>query len=166
MKIFFVIALLLPPGLLAQDKPQDKQQAKFYRMVDALLDHSVDEVRVADEIPKNAILLDARSIEEFKTSHIKNARFVGYDNFDMTKVENLDKDAEVLVYCSVGYRSEKVAEKLTAAGFTNVSNLYGGLFDWTNQGLEVVDSLGQTTDRVHGFNKSWGKWLTNSKVVY
>ena len=44
------------------------------------------------------------------------------------------------MYCSIGKRSEKVTQKLKKAGYNNVSNLYGGIFEWVNQGNEVVDT--------------------------
>jgi rhodanese-related sulfurtransferase len=46
----------------------------------------------------------------------------------------------------VGYRSEKVTEKLQKAGFTQVSNLYGGIFEWVNQGYPIVNQSGATSD--------------------
>ena len=71
-----------------------------------------------------------------------------------------------VVYCSIGVRSEKIGEKLQAAGYTNVKNLYGGIFQWKGEGEKVVDSLGLSTERVHAFSKLWGKLLTNAKKVY
>ncbi|WNJ16416.1 rhodanese-like domain-containing protein [Pontibacter sp. G13] len=141
----------------------------FDVMVEGLLDHSVPEFTV--EAFKNAdqasfLILDAREPREFEVSHLPNARCVGYDELDLSAVEHLDKTQPILVYCSVGYRSEKVAEKLKAAGFQAVYNLYGGIFDWTNQGLKVVDSSGQMTERVHGFSPAWGIWVQHGEVVY
>ncbi|MEZ4984799.1 MAG: rhodanese-like domain-containing protein [Saprospiraceae bacterium] len=66
------------------------------------------------------LFLDARERKEFEVSHLPGAHFIGYDDFDLSRVEKLDKGREVIVYCSVGYRSEKITEKLLAAGFTNV----------------------------------------------
>ncbi|UXX79095.1 rhodanese-like domain-containing protein [Reichenbachiella carrageenanivorans] len=166
MRYWLTIFCLVPFTLQAQDDKSDKQEAKFYRMVDGLLDHAVEEVKVQDGIPENAVLLDARSEEEYKVSHLAHARWVGYDDFDVRTILDVDKNAEILVYCSVGYRSEKVAEQLKSAGYTNAKNLYGGLFDWVNHGLPVVDSLGHPTQQVHGYNLLWGRWVTKGEVVY
>ena len=76
------------------------------------------------------------------------------------------KDQEVIVYCSVGYRSERIGEKLQKAGYTNVKNLYGGIFSWKNEGNEVVRDADIPTDSVHTYNKSWGKWLLKGIEVY
>jgi hypothetical protein len=70
------------------------------------------------------------------------------------------------VYCSVGYRSERIGEKLLKLGYTDVVNLYGGIFEWKNQGLDVYNSSNYPTDSVHTYNKSWGKWLVKGIKVY
>ncbi|MFQ5334631.1 MAG: rhodanese-like domain-containing protein, partial [Flavobacteriales bacterium] len=72
---------------------------------------------------------------------------------------------EVIVYCSVGYRSEKIAEKLAGMGFGQVFNLYGGIFEWVNRGYPVYDEHGQT-DNVHAYNHNWGLWLHKGNKVY
>ena len=121
-------------------------------------------------LPKtNAILLDAREQKEFDTSHIKNAICVGYNQFNIKEtVVKLpkDKNTKIVVYCSLGIRSEVVADKLIKAGYTNVYNLYGGIFEWKNANFQVVDTLGNSTEKVHTFNKDWSKWLKKGKKVY
>ena len=110
------------------------------------------------EKDKKIVFLDARELEEYKVSHIENAIHVGYDNFDMKSVANIDKNIVVIVYCSVGYRSGKIGKKLRNAGFTSVFNLYGGLFDWANNGNEVF-AEGKKVEKIHPYNNKWGKWL-------
>ncbi|NBP69657.1 MAG: rhodanese-like domain-containing protein, partial [Cytophagia bacterium] len=97
---------------------------------------------------------------------LENALLVGYEDFNIENVKDLDKKTPIVVYCSVGYRSEKVTEKLKQAGFTNVSNLYGGIFEWINQGYKVVDSNEKETNNVHAYNKTWGIWLSKGNKVY
>lgn len=103
-------------------------------------------------------LLDCREIAEFEVSHLKNAKFVGYNNFDITKMA-LPKESTIVLYCSVGYRSERIGEKLQKAGFKKVYNLYGGIFQWVNSQKGVVDMQNMPTERVHVYNARWGKWL-------
>ena len=59
--------------------------------------------------------------------------WVGYEDFKITRLPEVDKNTPIVVYCSVGYRSEKIGEKLRKAGYTNVTNLFGGLFTWANE---------------------------------
>ncbi len=143
-------------------------ESPIYRLtLKTLLSHSVPEINVdMVSLEKISFILDTREKKEFNISSIENARFVGYENFDLTSIEDIPKDANVLIYCSVGYRSEKVAEKMIKNGWANVSNLYGGIFEWKNQGGTVVDSTGSPTSRVHAFDKTWGRFLKKGEKVY
>jgi rhodanese-related sulfurtransferase len=113
------------------------------------------------------VLLDTRSRREYEVSHLSGATYVGYEDFDLNRLPaGITKNTPVVVYCSVGYRSEKVGEKLQQAGYSRVRNLYGGLFDWVNSGETVVDSHGKPTQKVHAYSPLWGKWLRKGEKVY
>ena len=114
------------------------------------------------------LLLDTREKEEFQVSHMAKAIWVGNKNFDADEILSIvpNKKKPIVVYCSIGVRSEIVGEKLLKNGYTEVYNLYGGIFDWKNKGFPVYDSIGQETDRVHAYNKHWGKMLNNATKVY
>lgn len=149
-------------GCNAQNKVKNPS---YGLMLKTLLSHSVEETTVDDleELEKNnIILLDAREKREFEVSHMNNAQWVGYNDFSPKRVKDIPKDAKVIVYCSVGYRSEKVSEQLLDLGYTDVSNLYGGLFEWVNQGNEVVTE-DSTTEKVHAYDKLWGIWVDTEK---
>lgn len=139
----------------------------YHGMLDVLLKHSVEEISVDSAFQNKAeyVFLDARTLEEYRVSFIKDAVWVGYDDFDLKRVSGVDKKAPVIVYCSVGYRSEKVSEQLLEAGFKNVYNMYGGIFEWINNGYPVFNSEGET-HKIHGYNKKWGIWLKEGEVVY
>jgi len=126
---------------------------------------SVEELQNESE---DIILLDSREEKEFKTSHLKNAICVGYDIFNLDSVQPKlsNKNSKIVVYCSLGIRSEDVAEKLKKAGYCNVYNLYGGIFEWKNNGLEVLNSQEKPTDSIHTFSKAWSKWLKKGVKVY
>jgi rhodanese-related sulfurtransferase len=144
------------------------KSGSYNAMLKTLLKHSVPEMSVDSlaACQSQVVLLDAREPNEYAVSHLANALPVGYNGFTMDAVKQIDKNAPVVVYCSVGYRSEKVAEKLIAAGFTNVRNLYGGIFEWKNQQQPVVDTEGQATNKVHAYSKMWGIWLKHAQKVY
>mgnify|MGYP001073821322 CR=1 FL=1 len=143
------------------------QQKSFDQMLEKLLSHSVNEVKANEVMVKsNVIFLDAREKQEFEVSHIPNAQWIGYDTFEPQKVASLPKNKSIVVYCSVGYRSEKIAEKLLKMGFPKVANLYGGIFNWKHAGGVVVDKKGQATEKIHTYNKEWGKWLFKGVKVY
>ncbi len=135
-----------------------------------LLSHTVNEVSVMQiermQDTTAIAYIDAREKSEYNVSHIKNAVWVGYDNFDIKRVTDVvPKDKKVIVYCSVGYRSEKIAEGIRNSGYTDVSNLYGGIFEWKNEGLPVYNEEGET-ERVHAYDKVWGVWLKKGVKVY
>lgn len=113
----------------------------------------------------SVVLLDTRSAAEYKLSYIKGARFTDYNNLNLDTLASLPKSTPVIVYCSVGYRSERVGEKLQEAGFTNVQNLHGGIFKWVNAGEPVYNAKGQTR-QVHAYSKGWGIWLQKGEKVY
>lgn len=115
------------------------------------------------------IFLDAREKKEFEISHLKKATYVGYNNFNLKRtLKKLpkDKNSKIIVYCSLGVRSEDIAEKIKAAGYTNVFNLYGGIFEWKNNEKSVYDSQNKLTNKVHAFDKEWGTWLNKGIKVY
>lgn len=137
---------------------------KFENKIDALLSETMPFKYVSELSDKkldNFILLDAREWEEYEASHIPNARYIGYDHPVYTVLSDVDSDTEVVVYCSIGYRSEKIAEQLQKQGFKNVFNLYGSIFEWVNQGNEIEDIDGNPTNKIHTYNKSWSKWMIN-----
>lgn len=160
-KTAVLLFLFLPLAVLAQIK-----NPEYKEMIDAMYEHSVPLISV-DSLKhvKNVFLLDARENKEYEVSHLKNAKQVGYIWFDMRKVVDIPKDANVVVYCSVGYRSEKIAEKLQKNGFKHVYNLYGGIFEWVNQHQPVYKTNGVQTSEIHTYNKSWAKWITNGTKI-
>lgn len=104
------------------------------------------------------ILLDVRSEEEFSVSHIPRAVRVDDEIESQLREMGVRKDRDIVVYCSVGYRSAKMAEKLSAAGYSQVRNLEGSIFAWTNQGRPLINAKGPTT-KTHPYNRKWGRFL-------
>jgi adenylyltransferase/sulfurtransferase len=45
----------------------------------------------------------------------------------------VNKNAEIVVHCKSGGRSQKAAQELKAAGYTNVKNLAGGITAWADK---------------------------------
>ncbi|WP_299120113.1 rhodanese-like domain-containing protein [uncultured Winogradskyella sp.] len=126
---------------------------------------SVQELAMPDS---EAIILDSREMKEYEVSHIKNAIQVGYDDFDIETVEKhvSDKSKTIVVYCSVGIRSEDIGEQLKKAGYTNVYNLFGGIFEWKNNDYTVYNNEDEPTENVHTFSKEWSRWLLKGIKIY
>ena len=72
-----------------------------------------------ESTPK-AQLLDVRTLEEFKSEHIDNAKNINWlgTSFE-ADAQKLDKSKPVFVYCKSGGRSKKAAAKLDLQLSTN-----------------------------------------------
>jgi len=135
------LLLVLSASTYAQQASQQQCDPAFVAEIDSYLQHTVPTMTVTEAYAAadQYVFLDAREKEEYLVSHIP-----------------------IVVYCSIGYRSEKVGEKLQKAGFTNVTNLYGSIFQWVNQGYPIATEHDSLTTDVHTYNKKWSKWVTNS----
>ena len=145
-------------------------QSDFDRKLQSLYKNTVPLIRsdaLLSEISKSdVIILDTRSAVEFEVSHLSGALLLNYDSFKPEDVKNVNKNARIVVYCSVGYRSERIGEQLIKLGFKDVSNLYGGIFDWINNGNSIVNTAGISTDSVHTYSMEWSKWVKKGIKVY
>jgi rhodanese-related sulfurtransferase len=111
---------------------------------------------LADTNRPPPLLVDVREPKEFAVSHLRGAR-------NLTTVASVESAAPsplqpVVLYCSVGYRSSALAQKLQRAGFTNVVNLEGSLFQWANEGRTLHNGTNVVRD-IHGYSRKWGEML-------
>ena len=144
------------------------QESSFDKMIDNTLQKTVPFISSTDL--KNNFneytILDSRELKEYKVSHLENSIWVGYDDFNIHNVtKDLKSNKPIVVYCSIGYRSEKIGEKLVKKGY-QVYNLYGGIFDWKNKGNTVINNLNTSTNQVHCYNEDWSKWLLKGEKIY
>ena len=142
----------LPTGLV--NNPEFDQEIR------SIIDFTIPVISVQDAREKEgALFLDAREKPEYIISHIPGAVHIGYDYWSPSILDAISKDREIIVYCSVGYRSEKMGNKLKGLGYQRVYNLYGSIFEWVNRDFPVVDSSLQSVRRIHTYNKNWSKWV-------
>ena len=146
---------IVPQRLKTSYPPLDR---KLARMV--TVDSSSVNPTEARKIP-GAVFLDARSKEEYAVSHLPGARFIGYSDPDYTFTDSLGRDTPLIVYCTIGYRSERIAQALRGRGFARVHNLYGSLYAWKLAGFMLVDSRGPT-DHLHTYNRKWGRYVPDT----
>ena len=122
-RLFMVIALLIPAFAFAEIKNED--------------------VAKVEELIKSGkyTVIDVRTKEEYDAGHIKGAFNFDYYNDDFeTRIEAefKDKNKPYIVYCRSGKRSLASAEILAELGFTNVTNMKGGILAWESAGKPVV----------------------------
>jgi rhodanese-related sulfurtransferase len=87
------------------------------------------------------VTLDVRTPGEFAEGHIEGAQLIDFQsgNFE-NEISSLDKNATYAVYCRSGNRSGQAVKVMHDAGFHNVYNLNGGVIDWANAGLPLVNN--------------------------
>ena len=85
---------------------------------------------------KGGRLVDVRSAAEFSTGHPRLA-VSAPPKLVKQGGTGLQPGDELLVICQSGHRSLRVARLLAERGFTNVTNVSGGLLAWRNAGLPV-----------------------------
>ncbi len=87
----------------------------------------------------DVIILDVRTPEEFASGHIEGALNIDFNGGDFAnEITRLNPSENYAIYCRSGSRSGQAASIMHKAGFHEVSNLNGGVIDWTNAGLPLV----------------------------
>ena len=113
---------------------------------------------LADKGKPAPSLLDIRTPAEWNVSHLPGARHVEPKSSIESATAGISKEMPIVTYCAVGYRSAEMAKRLKAAGFTNVRNLEGSIFQWANEHRPLVQGE-QPVSRVHPYNALWGRLL-------
>ena len=97
----------------------------------------VDEISAEDlhqlisKQPDDVILIDVRTMMEWRLGHIKNARHISILHFTQ-EIENLnlEKDKIMVPICLSAHRSIPAVRLLVESGYTNVKQLKGGMLAW------------------------------------
>ena len=99
---------------------------------------------------------------EFEVSHLPGAQRVDPDAKAADVLPVLEKNRAIVTYCSVGYRSSAMADRLHKAGVTPVFNLEGSIFQWANEG-RPLEANGKPASKVHPYNATFGKMLDEQR---
>jgi rhodanese-related sulfurtransferase len=114
---------------------------------------------------KSPMVLDVRTAEEYEVSHLRGAIRVDPDAGLPDFLRRLDRGTPVVAYCSVGYRSSRLVERLKNEGFTDAKNLEGSIFEWANKGYPL-ERDGVSVQEVHPYDEEWGRLLDPSLHAY
>jgi rhodanese-related sulfurtransferase len=115
---------------------------------------------LADKQLPAPILLDVRTSAEWKVSHLPGARRVEPGASAAVAAGDIGRDVPIVTYCAVGYRSGEMAQRLRKAGYTNVQNLEGSIFEWANEHRPLVHD-GRLASQVHPYDASRGRLLSD-----
>ena len=92
---------------------------------------------------KKALVLDARPVDFFLLEHIPEAKSLPVDEYEK-HISQVLKDYPqfdpIVVYCEGGTcpDSPALAQKIREAGWLNVSVYTGGIMEWQEKGMPVV----------------------------
>lgn len=155
------------PAQAPQERPvADERWAETLRFVRETFPEvpQLSTERLAELVREDAdvVLLDARSKEEFEISHLQGAVRATSVRMARKALEEHGEKPTVVVYCSVGYRSSRLAQRLRDHGVEDVFNLEGSLFKWANEGRPVYRGSEQVLP-VHPFDEDWGELLHSSR---
>ena len=85
------------------------------------------------------VVLDVRTPAEFDSGHLSGAINIDVEQSDFgDRIADLDTSATYAVYCHSGNRSGVAVKAMVDAGFTDVSDLDGGIAAWAQAGQPVV----------------------------
>lgn len=83
-------------------------------------------------------LVDVRTPAEFQSGYLRDALLIDMFSAEFeSRLETLNKDQPIAVYCAVGQRSFQVFELLQEKGFKEVYHLAGGLQAWQSEGKPI-----------------------------
>lgn len=154
------LALLLAVSGCAPDaldwRAVERMIAEGFPEVPGLTTRELAERLAAD--PAGVVLLDARAAGEFAVSHLPGAHHVGSDAAAASRLAASAPGATLVAYCSVGYRSAALVERLRGMGHANAVNLEGSIFRWAAEGRPVYRGAARVA-QVHPYDDAWGTLL-------
>lgn len=112
----------------------------------------------------DVLLLDIREPKEYAVSRLPGAIWVNPKADAQSALIQIGdvSDKQIIVYCSVGVRSSRFAERtqedLLDMGAVSVSNLEKGIFGWHNDHRDLVDAKG-STEAVHHYDAIWKRYV-------
>jgi len=167
ISLAFALAVgLLQIGWAADDMSDAEKRAKIEAMYK---NYKKDFPDVQDIGPAEAmrllkegkaLFIDVREEKEQQVSMLPGA---------VTEKQFLEnpgqyRDRTLIAYCTISYRSGKLAERLKARGIT-LFNLRGGLLAWVHSGGKVYDQNGETK-RIHVYGKKWNLGPKDYEAVW
>jgi len=92
----------------------------------------VTEVKAMLDRGDSFVLLDVREPHEYQIASIPGAKLVPLGEV-ARRLDEFDKNADIVIHCKSGMRSAKACGILKQAGFEHVRNMKGGILAWSDQ---------------------------------
>ena len=154
--MLFTLLILFVPGL---------NHMTYHILVNAYTSDKVASIQKEEVLINSDIILDTRTKQEYEVSHLPNAIWVG-EEFELEDTVYFEPNKRIVVYCSIGWRSENYALNILAHQNVEVKNLYGGIIEWSNNKGDLIDQQGNTTNKTHPYSWFWGLWITEGETGY
>lgn len=100
-------------------------------------DVTVEQARELIEKSPLLVILDVRTVQEFEDGYVEGAINIPVDELEQ-RLEELDRNDEILVYCRTGNRSTRAVQILRENGFNKIYHMEDGIVGWERAGLPVV----------------------------
>lgn len=150
MNRILVLFLLLSfsIGSAFAQKNKKKDNAAFDAELDALVKEEVSfdipiitgyQLKELQDKGEALIVLDARDKKDFDKKHIKNAKWIGEEDFSIERVWMIDQAKKVVIYGEMGGKTEEIAKQLEKVGFKKIYNLHGDLQEWAKYKYVVLE---------------------------
>jgi sulfur-carrier protein adenylyltransferase/sulfurtransferase len=102
-------------------------------VVDGIPQISVQELKRKLDAKEDVFVIDVREPHEYQIVNL-GAPLIPVGDIERRAIELADKKhSEIVVHCKSGARSQRAALALKQAGFTNVSNMTGGILAWADK---------------------------------
>ena len=102
------------------------------------LNVSIQSLQEKQAANQNLLLLDVRSVEEFKEGHVRGAVNIPHTELDkIYQLLNRSQEKQRIVYCRSGKRAGIVLDAMREKGLTDLYHLEGDMIGWKGAGLPV-----------------------------
>jgi adenylyltransferase/sulfurtransferase len=124
---------IAPPSKVGPLEVARDKAVGDHPVVDGIPQITVEELKRKLDAKEDVFVLDVREPHEYPIANL-GAPLIPVGSIE-ARVGELaaQKNREVVVHCRSGARSQKAALVLKQAGFTNVSNLAGGILAWADK---------------------------------
>jgi rhodanese-related sulfurtransferase len=102
----------------------------WFSVIDSFMDISASEFNARYRYPNSFFIVDVREELEFKTFNLGGENIPIGSLVRRVKDLPFPKDAEIVVICQHGIRSQTALSILSENGYSRVRNLAGGLIAW------------------------------------
>ncbi|MCB1948870.1 rhodanese-like domain-containing protein [Nitrosomonas sp.] len=107
------------------------------------------------------VIVDVRNPEERHVSTIPGA--ISQEDFERDRTDYQNK--QIVVYCTIGYRSGHYVRLLRQQGF-DAYNLSEGILGWTQIDGQLINARGQVTKQVHVYSRPWNLAVKDHTVIF